>query len=140
MLFKSQAKALQGQVTALTIERDGLAAKVTELQGQISASGDLPAQLAQMTLDRDTKAGEILALQGEIQTLKGSAKSAEEVGSELAIEIASSVSVPPVAKDVPKVETGGDILSQYHAITDPTARVAFLGKNKNAIYAASAAR
>ncbi len=143
-LFKSKFTALEKQLAAITTERDGLLARVTDLEGQISASGDLATQLATITADRDVKAGEITALGLQIETLKAGAKSAAAIGADIAIDIAASVGVPPVSKEVPVSSgaklTGSALLAQYNAMTDPVTRTAFLIANKDAIYAASAER
>lgn len=143
-LFKSKFTALEKQLATITTERDGLLARVTTLEGQISASGDLPAQLASITTERDTQAEQIKSLGTQIETLKAGAKTADVIGSERAVDIASAVSVPPVSKEVLPAAGGklsGDaVLSTYEAMTDPVARHAFFVANKAAIYAAQAAR
>ncbi len=76
---------------------------------------------------------EVARLDKAFTDFQGSAK---KIGSHLAAEITGRQGQPPLPAGASAGSAGGDIVSQWDAITDPSAKTLFYRKHKQAIDAA----
>lgn len=122
---------------AVTAATGPLNTRIEEVTGQLNTEKEAHGK----TKEALTKAeGDLTAANGKISDLEKNAKTA----SQRAVQIAAAQNTPSV--EVPKNDKNADgtpktanILEEYEAITDPSAKAAFRAKNYNALFAASRA-
>ncbi len=114
-----------------------------------TAAETIKAELVQAKADLDTAKTTISSLTSRADKAEADLKVASDklanpteqvqvLASKEALKITAAQGQPPVAGSSPAV-SGADILAQYEAITDPTARAQFYQKNSTAIFKANQA-
>lgn len=130
----SEKQTLEGQLSEANQKAEDLG---TQLSEQTTKVADLEGKLSAETAKVTEIQASLTKVEGEVQTLKETAKSAEQRGQEIAASFGVTAGKKPA-----DAQTGGGqtMAEQLAAITDPNQRTEFYRKNKAAIRAEAMAQ
>lgn len=138
MLFSKRIAALEGQVadlqnqlTTVTSERDEARSQLSGFEGFVS-----PEAHQAVVTERDQAKADLTALKADMP------KQVNKQASAKAVEIASSVGVPPVDSEHSggKPKAGADVLAHYRSLpVGSVERQEYFRAHKSEIYAAQQA-